>query len=181
LIVEQGGGIRVVDGVLSLLLLDLAELEGLLKLPILGGGLLLGQRPFTLLDGPPQIVFVDILPSRSRATGTAVWLPSALVLVARNTEFIACSIVSARPADHTIAHRSPGAAFFAKAALVYEEIADVLGLLPDVGTLVFAVLVHVLELLEGLDDVYVVAEVDDDVLGALVQTIVEDGETLSGA
>jgi hypothetical protein len=73
----------------------------------------------------------------------------------------------------TIAHRCPSAAF-----LVYEEVADVLGLLPDVGTLAFAVLVDVMELLEGLNDVYVVAEVDDDVLGALVQTI---GETLSGA
>jgi hypothetical protein len=78
----------------------------------------------------------------------------------------------------TIAHRCPSAAFLTKATLVYEEVADVLGLLLDVGTLVFAVLVDVMEPLEGLNDVYVVAEVDDDVLGALVQTI---GETLSGA
>jgi hypothetical protein len=44
--------------------------------------------------------------------------------------------------------------------------------LSDVCTLVFAILVYELEFFEGLDYVYVVAEVDDDVLGALVKTIV---------
>lgn len=44
--------------------------------------------------------------------------------------------------------------------------------------MVFAILVYVLELFEGLDDVDIIAEVDDNVFGALVQTVVQDSETL---
>ena len=42
----------------------------------------------------------------------------------------------------------------------------------------FAVLVDELELLQGFDDVDVVPEVDDHVFGALVQTVVQNGQTL---
>jgi len=40
--------------------------------------------------------------------------------------------------------------------------------------MVFAILVDVLEFLESLDNVDVVAKVDNDVLRALVETVIED-------
>ncbi len=62
--------------------------------------------------------------------------------------------------------------------LILKKVGDVFGLLPNISALVLAILINVLELLEGFDDVYVVAEVDDDVFGTGVKKIVEQGQRL---
>jgi hypothetical protein len=80
--------------------------------------------------------------------------------------------------NHAVAHIRAAAAFLAETGLILEEICDVLCLLADVGALVLAVLVDVLELLERLDKIDVVTEVDDDVLGASMETVVEQRERL---
>ena len=59
-----------------------------------------------------------------------------------------------------------------------KKVGDIFGLLADVGTLVLVIFVDVLELLQGFDDVDVVTEEKDDVLGAGQETIIEDGQSL---
>lgn len=44
--------------------------------------------------------------------------------------------------------------------------------------MVLAILIDVLELLECLDEIDVVAEVDDDVLGASMETVIEKRKRL---
>ena len=80
--------------------------------------------------------------------------------------------------NHAVAHIRAAAAFLAETGLVLKEICDVLCLLADVGALVLAVLVDVLEFLERLDEIDIVAEVDDDVLRASMKTVVEQCERL---
>jgi hypothetical protein len=80
--------------------------------------------------------------------------------------------------SHAIAHIRAASAFLTETGLVLEEICDVLCLLPDVGALVLAVLVDVLEFLECLDEIDIVAEIDDDVLRASMETVVEQRERL---
>ena len=63
--------------------------------------------------------------------------------------------------------------FFSQPSIVGEKIGDVFGLLTDICALVLAILVDILELLEGLDNVDVVTEIDDDILRASVQAIIK--------
>ena len=80
--------------------------------------------------------------------------------------------------SHAVAHIRAAAAFLTETGLILEEICDILCLLADVGTLVLAVLVDILEFLECLDEIDVVAEVDDDVLRTSMETVVEQCERL---
>jgi len=43
--------------------------------------------------------------------------------------------------------------------LITEKVGDVLGFLPNIGTTIFPIFIHILEFLEGFDDIYVVTEV----------------------
>lgn len=52
----------------------------------------------------------------------------------------------------------------AEAVFVSEKIGDIFGFLSDIGTLIFTVLVNILEFLESFDNVDIVPEIDDDVL-----------------
>ena len=79
---------------------------------------------------------------------------------------------------HAVAHIRTAAAFLAETGLILEKICDVFCLLADVGALVLAVLVDVLEFLERLDEIDIVAEVDDDILGASMKTVVKECECL---
>jgi hypothetical protein len=79
---------------------------------------------------------------------------------------------------HAVAHIRAAAAFLSETRLILEEICDVLCLLTDVGALVLTVLVEVLEFFERLDEIDVVSEVDDDVLGSSMETVVEQRECL---
>ena len=80
--------------------------------------------------------------------------------------------------NHAVAHIRAAATFLTETRLILEKICDILCLLADVGALVLAVFVDVLEFLERLDEIDVVAEVDDDVLRASMQTVVEQRESL---
>lgn len=80
--------------------------------------------------------------------------------------------------NHTVAHIRTAAAFLAETGLILEEICDVLCLLADIGALVLAILVDVLEFLECLDKIDIVSEVDDDILGASMKTVVKQCECL---
>jgi hypothetical protein len=74
---------------------------------------------------------------------------------------------------------STGTALLAKPGFILKQVSDVLGLLTNISALVFPIVVDVLELLQSLDNINVVAEVDDDVLRACVKTIIEDSECLT--
>ena len=87
-------------------------------------------------------------------------------------------VVDGRSGGHSIPHASSGPSFFSQPGIVGEEIGDVFGLLTDICALIFAILVNILELLEGLDNVDIVTEIDDDVLSASVQAVIEEGERL---
>ena len=80
--------------------------------------------------------------------------------------------------NHAVAHIRAAAAFLAETGLILKEICDILCLLADVSALVLAILIDVLELLECLDEIDVVAEVDDDVLGASMETVIEKRKRL---
>jgi len=80
--------------------------------------------------------------------------------------------------NHAVAHIRAATAFLAETGLILEEICDILCLLADVSALVLAVLVEKLEFLERLNEIDVVAEVDDDVLRASMETVVEQRERL---
>jgi energy-converting hydrogenase Eha subunit H len=67
---------------------------------------------------------------------------------------------------------------FSQPSVVGEQIGDIFGLLTDICALVLAILVDVLELLESLDNVDIVTEIDDDVLRASVQTVIEKSKRL---
>ena len=67
---------------------------------------------------------------------------------------------------------------FSQPSIVGEEIGDVFGLLTDICALVLAILVNILELLEGLDNVDIITEIDDDVFRAGVQAVIEKSERL---
>ena len=71
------------------------------------------------------------------------------------------------------------AALLFKACLVHEKVGDVLCLLPHICALVLPIFVDELEFLQSLDDVQVVLEINNDVLGPGVQAVVEDGERLN--
>lgn len=58
--------------------------------------------------------------------------------------------------------------FFAQPRLVGKQIGDIFRLLSDVGSLIFAILVHELKFFKGFDNVDVVSEVNDDVFGTRV-------------
>jgi hypothetical protein len=59
-----------------------------------------------------------------------------------------------------------------------EKVGDILCLLTNVSALVLSLFVDELKLLERLDDVDIVFEIHEDVLGAGVKEIIKDGERL---
>lgn len=98
--------------------------------------------------------------------------PSSFVLVP------GFNIVNGRSRGHPIPHVSSRPSLFSQPSVVGKKIGDIFGLLTDICTLVLAILVDILELLEGLDNVDIVTEVDDDVLRASVQTVIEKSQRL---
>ena len=63
-------------------------------------------------------------------------------------------------------------------SMIVDIFGDILCFLPYICALVFHILVDVLEFLESLDDVEVIAEIQNDVLRAGVETIVQDRQGL---
>lgn len=157
---------------MPLRLLLFAELDGLLKIPLLGCDPLLRQCPLALFDGLSQIILIAGPPIR-RVAIQATALP---VLVGIVVGFL---IVASSAAYHPVSHARPGPPFLTKTTLIKQQASDILRLLAHIGTLVLALFIKVLEFLEGLDDVDVVAEIDDDVFGTLVKAVVKYSETLA--
>jgi len=155
-IVKERRRIGVFNALLAFLLLLLAGTQSCLQLTLFRSSALGGKSPFTLFNGLPQFVFVSIRPlARQGASTEALLRSSGLVLV---------PVVRTRTAGHPISHMCAASSLLPQSRLILEQIRNIFGLLPDIGTLVLAVLVDVLELLERLDDVDVVPEIDDHVL-----------------
>ena len=98
--------------------------------------------------------------------------PSPFVLIAE------VNIVYGGSGGHPIPHVSSRPSLFSQSSIVGKKIGDIFGLLTDIRALVLAILVDILKLLEGLDNVDVVTEIDDDVLRAGVQTVIEESQRL---
>lgn len=179
LVVKERRSIRVVNSIAASRFLLFTESDGLLQVLLLRTqssllSLFLCQRSFALLDRLSQLIFVPILPS---APTTPIGWSS--VPWPHCSTWVATFIVITRPtADHAVTHVCAGPSLFTQSALVSEEICDVLGLLPNIGPLIFALFIHVLELLEGFDDVDIIPEVYDNVLGPGMQTVVQNRQRL---
>ena len=169
-IIEQGGFSSILGRLLAFLLLFSAQSERFLEVPVLCGEVaVLGCGGLLALLDRFTKVFVG------RVTPGVLTRPGSppLVLVTGVGGF-----VDRRSGGHAIPHVSSGPSLFAQPSIVGEEVGDIFGLLTDIRALIFAVLVDVLELLEGLDNVDVITEIDDDVLRAGVQAVIEKSEGL---
>ena len=163
-IIEEGRLSRILSCLLAFILLFSTQPKCFLEVSVLRSkvtGLGCSSLP-TLLDRFTKIIIGGITPrvlTRPR--------PSPFVLIPEFT------IIDGGSGGHPIPHVSSRPALFSQPSIVREEIGDVFGLLTDICALVLAILVDILEFLECLDNVYVVAEIDDDVLRASVQTVIE--------
>ena len=103
---------------------------------------------------------------------TCVGLPPAILVTALGTSIIvdarAVVVVAGSTAPPPLPER----------LRVQDKVCNVLGDLSDVHTLVNAIVVNVLELPEGLDLVEVILAVLEDVLGAIEEEVLQDGECL---
>jgi hypothetical protein len=75
-------------------------------------------------------------------------------------------------------HESPCPPLLSQSSIVGEEVGDFSGLLMDSEASVLAILLDILGLLEGFDNVDILTEIDDDVLRANVQAVVEKSKRL---
>ena len=168
-IVEQGRFSGVMSCLLAFLLLFSAQPKCFLEVSLLRGKVAaLGcGGPLTLLDRFTKVLVGRVAPGCLTRPGS----PSFVLVTG-------VGVVDGRSRGHTIPHASSGSSFFPQPSIVGEEIGDVFGLLTDICALIFAILVNVLEFLEGLDNVDIVTEIDDDVLRAGVQAVIEEGERL---
>jgi hypothetical protein len=123
--------------------------------------------PLTLLDR-----FTKVIIGRITSSVLTRPRPSPFVLVTK------VGIIDGRSGGHPVPHVSSRPSLFSQPSIVGEEVGDVFGLLTDICTLVLAILVNVLELLEGLDNVDIITEIDDDVLRASVQAVIEKSKRL---
>ena len=122
------------------------------------------SSPPALLDGLAKVIVGSVTPRVLAGSG-----PSPFILVD------GFGITDGRFGGHPIPHVSSRPSFFSQPSVVGEQIGDIFGLLTDIGALVLAIFVDVLELLESLDNVDIVAEVYDDVFRACVQAIIKKG------
>ena len=169
IIIVEEGGFRWIMSCLALLLLFSTQPKCFLEVPLLRGkaaalgcGCLLA-----LLDRFTKFIIGSVAPpvlTRPRS--------SPFVLVAK------VGIIDGRSGGHPVPHGSSRPSLFSQPSIVGEEVGDVFGLLTDICALVLAILVNILELLEGLDNVDIITEIDDDVLRAGVQTVIEKSKRL---
>jgi len=163
-VVEEGGLGRILRCFLAFVLLLSTKPKGFLEVPVLRSHVAsLGCSSLpTLLDRLSKIIVGGVAPrvlTRPR--------PSPFILIPKFT------ILDGGSRGHPIPHVSSRPSFFSQPGIVREEIGDVFGLLTDICALVLSILVDILEFLEGLDNVDVVTEIDDDVFRASVQAVIE--------
>jgi hypothetical protein len=161
ILVKKSIRIRLLNCLVPFPFLFLTEFDRLHEIPLLCGqrallGLFLGETPFALLNRSAKVILFVVTAARG-CTPTAA--PNILVLLV-----VIHTRATPRPADHAIAHVRPAATLLTQACLIYEQVGDVLGLLPDVRTLIFAILIDILELLERFDQVDIVSEIYNDIL-----------------
>jgi len=167
IIVKQRRRIRIFDSLVPFILFLLTQFDCFLQVPVLCSHPLLRQRLLTFLYRPSQIIVILV------SLGPIQLSPSG-ILVIRLTIIIRRS----RAANHTITHMGPGTTFMAETSFILQEIGYILCLLPDIGTLILSFLVNVLKFFQRLDDVNVIAEINDNVFRALVEAIVQNRKTL---
>jgi len=155
---------------LAFLILFSTQPKCFLEVPLLRGKVaVLGCGcPLTLLDRFTKVVIRSLTPPVLAGPRS-----SPFVLV---TEV--GGIIDGRFGGHPVPHVSSRPSLFSQPSVIGEEVGDVFGLLTDVCALVLAILVNILKLLEGLDNVDIVAEIDDDVLRASVQAVIEKSKRL---
>ena len=127
--------------------------------------------PLTFLDCFAKVII------GSATAGTRARLRPGL----RSSPFVLVAevgIVDRGTRGHPISHVSSRPSLFSQPSVVGEQIGDIFGLLTDVCALVLAILVDVLEFLQSLDNVEIVAKIYDDVFGASVQTVIKEGKRL---
>lgn len=168
-IIEQGGFGSILSRLLAFFLLFSAQSKRFLEVSILCGKVaVLGCGGLlALLNRFAKVVVGRVTPGVLTRSGSPPF-----VLVTR------VGLVDRRSGGHTIPHVSSGPSLFAQPSIVGEKVGDVFGFLADIRALIFAVLVDVLELLEGLDNVDVITEIDDDVLRTGVQAVIKKSEGL---
>ena len=170
MIIEQRGSVRILDSFVSFGLFFLTESDGTLKVCLLcQSSLLLSEALLRCFDGASEFIVVPFRWSTSSLRCCLTCYSSSLFL----------PVHTRVSSDHAITHGSPVSPLFPKAASIAKKVGDILCLLPHVGTTVLAVLVHILELLERLDDVDVVFKVEHNVLRPSVQEIIENSERLA--
>ena len=177
--VVEDPALRERDEPLAALLLLLAELDRALHVALLRRRERV-RALLALLDRLPQVLLLLVLPLPLAVYPICVLRAGPPVLRKPIIVLVVFVGVDRGPAEHAVAHAGAGGAFLEEAAAVEEEVGDVFGFLADVGALVAAVVVDVLELAEGFDHVEVVFAVEDDVLGAGVEEVVEHYEGLWG-
>ena len=168
-VIKESGFGRILSRLLAFLLLFSTQSKCFLKVPLLRGKVtvLSCGGPLTLLDRFTKLIVGIVTPcvlARLRS--------SPFVLVTK------VSFVDGRSGVHAIPHVSSRPSLFSQPCIVGEKVGNVFGLLTYICALVFAVLVNILELLEGLDDVDIITEIDDDVLRASVQAVIEKSKRL---
>lgn len=130
--------------------------------------LLLDEGLLRCLDGALELIVIRFIgsapPRRHNVT------PSCPLFLLVDTRM---------SSDHAITHVSPVSPLLPKTPRIAQKVRNILCLLPHVRTTILAILVHVLKLLQRLDDVDVVFEVQYDVLRPGVQEVIENGERLS--
>lgn len=173
-VVKQRCGVGVLLLLLALGVLLLAQLDGLLQIVVLldtlrTAAVVVRRRVHARLDGALQLLVVVTVTACS-ATVAALW-GGAKVFLATQTRI-------RNVAEHTVAHGTALAALGAQTLLVLEQVGNVLCLLTDIVADVFPLVVDIDKLFERLDNVQVVFKVDDNVLAAGVQAVVEQRQSL---
>lgn len=164
IVIEEGGLCRILSCFLAFLFLLSTQPKCFLKVPVLRSKVAaLGcGSPLTLLDRFTKVIVCTSSPRVLTRPGS-----SPFIFIAK------FSIIDGRFGSHAIPHVSSRPSLLSQPRIIGEKIGDIFGLLTDVCALVFAVLVNILELLKGLDNVEIVTEIDDDVLRASVQAVIE--------
>lgn len=138
--------------------------------------LVVHRRAFTLLDRSFQIIV--LVPRLGRFIPRIVVIPLGSPF-RFPTVVLSLQAALGNVAQHPLPHRSSALSLHPQPVLVLQQVGNVLGLLTHVGADVLTVVVDIDKLFEGLYDVDVVAEVDDDVFGAGVEDVVQQREGLT--